>query len=245
MNRLGGRIVGFAGADSSSSTKGETISDTVKTVSNYVDIIAMRHPQAGSAEIASKASFVPLINAGDGDNQHPTQTLTDLLTIKNLKGSLENHVIGLCGDLKYGRTVHSLVKAMSNYEGIKFIFISPDELRMPDSIKDGLDKSMYEETDNLESVLGDLDVLYMTRVQRERFDDIDEYERLKDSYIINSEKIKYAKSDMIVMHPLPRVNEISTDLDDDDRAVYFKQTKFGMYMRMALIMMLLNKDINM
>ena len=239
MNRLGGRIVGFSDPGASSTTKGETLQDTIKIVSNYVDIIAMRHPVAGAADEAIKTASVPLINAGDGGNQHPTQTLTDLLTILSLKGTLEGHKIGLCGDLKYGRTVHSLVKAMSRYTGTEFVFIAPEELKMPDSVKESIKGHEFSETTDLESSIADLDILYMTRVQRERFDDIEEYERLKDTYVLDREKMKNAKEDMIVLHPLPRVNEISTDVDDDKRAVYFEQAKFGMYVRMALIMKLL------
>ncbi|WP_300282718.1 aspartate carbamoyltransferase [Peptacetobacter sp.] len=239
MNRLGGRIVGFSDPNASSTSKGETLQDTMRTVSNYVDIIAMRHPVAGAAAEAVEACSVPFINAGDGGNQHPTQTLTDLLTIKTLKGNLENHTIGLCGDLKYGRTVHSLVKAMSRYSNTKFVFIAPDELKMPDSVKEAIKGHDFVETNDLESAIPQLDILYMTRVQRERFDDIEEYERLKDTYILNKEKLSEAKEDMLILHPLPRVNEISTDVDDDKRAVYFEQAKFGMYVRMALIMKLL------
>ena len=239
MNRLGGRVVGFSDPKASSTSKGETLQDTMRTVSNYVDIIAMRHPVAGAAAEAVEACSVPFINAGDGGNQHPTQTLTDLLTIKTLKGNLSGHTVGLCGDLKYGRTVHSLVKAMSRYPDTKFVFIAPDELKMPDSVKEAIKGHEFVETNDLESAIPDLDILYMTRVQRERFDDIEEYERLKDTYILNKEKLTDAKEDMLILHPLPRVNEISTDVDDDKRAVYFEQAKFGMYVRMALIMKLL------
>lgn len=236
MCKLGGKVIGFSEPNSSSVAKGESLEDTIRTVSCYADIIAMRHPIEGSAMRASVVSEVPFINAGDGKNQHPTQTLTDLLTIKSLKGELNNHTIGLCGDLKNGRTVHSLVKAMARYEGIKFVFISPNELQMPNHIKQGLD---YYETDNLEEVISDLDILYMTRVQRERFESQEEYERLKDFFILDKFKMQNAKEDMIVMHPLPRVNEISTDVDNDKRAVYFKQVEYGMYVRMALIIKLL------
>ncbi|MEG1871144.1 MAG: aspartate carbamoyltransferase [Peptostreptococcaceae bacterium] len=244
MNRLGGRVIGFSEPSSSSVSKGETLGDTIRTVSNYADIIAMRHPQAGSADEAMKYTEVPFINAGDGGNQHPTQTLTDLLTIKSLKGNLENHTIGLCGDLKYGRTVHSLVKAMARYKNTKFVFISPKELKMPDCIKDAIKGHAYYETNNLDEVIGTLDVLYMTRVQQERFEDKAEYDRLKNYYILNKAKLKYAKEDMLVMHPLPRVNEIDADVDNDERAVYFKQAKYGMFVRMALITKLLGVDIN-
>ena len=239
MCRLGGSVVGFSEPNSSSVSKGESLGDTIRTVSCYADV--MRHPVAGSAEEATKYTEVPFINAGDGGNQHPTQTLTDLLTIKSLKGSLENHTIGLCGDLKNGRTVHSLVKSMSRYKGIKFIFISPDELKMPKYIKDAIQEQghAYYETDNLDEVIGSLDILYMTRVQRERFENQEQYEKLKNYYILNKSKMQNAREDMLVMHPLPRVNEIDVDVDDDKRAVYFKQAKYGMFVRMALIMKLL------
>ena len=235
MMRLGGKVLGFSEPNSSSASKGETLADTIKMVSIYSDIIAMRHPLEGSARVATQFSSVPIINAGDGGNQHPTQTLTDLLTIKSLKGSLENHTIGLCGDLKNGRTVHSLVKSMSRYKGIKFIFISPDELKMPKYIKDAIQEQghAYYETDNLDEVIGSLDILYMTRVQRERFENQEQYEKLKNYYILNKSKMQNAREDMLVMHPLPRVNEIDVDVDDDKRAVYFKQAKYGMFVRMA------------
>lgn len=238
MIRLGGNVIGFSEPGSSSVTKGESIADTVRTVSCYADVIAMRHPLEGSAKIASLYSEIPIINAGDGGHQHPTQTLTDLLTIKTLKGNLNNHVIGLCGDLKYGRTVHSLIKAMSRYENIKFILISPKELSIPEYIKkEVLDKNNipYDEVKSLEEAMDKIDILYMTRIQRERFDNQEEYERLKNSYILDSEKMNMGKKDMIVMHPLPRVNEIAYEVDKDNRACYFKQAKFGMYVRMALI----------
>ncbi|CEO13012.1 Aspartate carbamoyltransferase (Aspartate transcarbamylase) (ATCase) [[Clostridium] sordellii] len=244
MNRLGGRVIGFSEPKSSSTAKGETLEDTMETVSCYADAIVMRHPRAGSALEASRFARVPFINAGDGGNQHPTQTLTDILTIKSLKGKLENHTIGLCGDLKNGRTVHSLVKAMSRYKDTKFVFIAPEELKMPDYIKEAIKGHDYIETNNLDEVIGELDVLYMTRVQQERFENKDEYERLKDYCILTAEKMKKAKSDMLVMHPLPRVNEIDTEVDKDKRAVYFDQAKFGMYVRMALIMKLLGVDAN-
>lgn len=244
MNRLGGRVIGFSEPKSSSTAKGETLEDTMETVSCYADAIVMRHPRAGSALEASRFARVPFINAGDGGNQHPTQTLTDILTIKSLKGKLENHTIGLCGDLKNGRTVHSLVKAMSRYKDTKFVFIAPEELKMPDYIKEAIKGHDYIETNNLDEVIVELDVLYMTRVQQERFENKDEYERLKDYYILTAEKMKKAKSDMLVMHPLPRVNEIDTEVDKDKRAVYFDQAKFGMYVRMALIMKLLGVDAN-
>lgn len=241
MCRLGGSVVGFSEPNSSSVTKGESLGDTIRTVACYADTIVMRHPIAGSAAEAASYSEVPFINAGDGGNQHPTQTLTDLLTIKSLKGSLENHTIGLCGDLKNGRTVHSLVKAMARYKGTKFVFISPDELKMPEYIKETIQEQghAYYETNNLDEVIGNLDILYMTRVQRERFENQAEYERLKDCYILNNAKLQRAQKDMLVMHPLPRVNEIDVDVDGDERAVYFKQAKYGMFVRMALIMKLL------
>lgn len=241
MYRLGGSVVGFSEPNSSSVSKGESLGDTIRTVSCYADVIVMRHPVAGSAEEAAKYTEIPFINAGDGGNQHPTQTLTDLLTIKSLKGSLDNHTIGLCGDLKNGRTVHSLVKAMSRYKGTKFIFISPDELKMPKYIKEAIQEQghAYYETNNLDEVIGSLDILYMTRVQRERFENQEQYEKLKNYYILNKSKMQNAREDMLVMHPLPRVNEIDVEIDFDERAVYFKQAKYGMFVRMALIMKLL------
>ena len=244
MKRLGGETIGFSEPSSSSVSKGESLGDTIRVVSGYVDIIVMRHPIAGAASEAIKYTTVPFINAGDGGNQHPTQTLTDLLTIKSLKGTLYNHTIGLCGDLKYGRTVHSLVKAMNRYKDNKFVFIAPDELKMPEYIKENIKSYSYYETTHLDEALSNLDLLYMTRVQGERFSDKDEYERLKDTYILDKSKMKNAKEDMLVLHPLPRVNEISEDIDDDPRAVYFKQATYGMYVRMALIMKLLGVDIN-
>ena len=244
MKRLGGEIIGFSEPNSSSVAKGESLADTMRVVSGYVDIIVMRHPVAGAAAEAIKYTSVPFINAGDGGNQHPTQTLTDLLTIKSIKGTLNNHTIGLCGDLKHGRTVHSLVKAMTRYEDNRFVFISPEELKMPVYIKDKIKSYSYYETTQLEQSLRNLDLLYMTRIQRERFTDAEEYERLKDTYILDKEKMEHAKEDMLVLHPLPRVNEISTDVDDDERAVYFKQATYGMYVRMALIIKLLGIDIN-
>lgn len=239
MNRLGGRIIGFSDPSASSVSKGESLEDTITIVGNYVDIIAMRHFESGAANIASRASKKPFINAGDGKNQHPTQTLTDLITIKANRGSLDNMTIGMCGDLKYGRTVHSLAKAMSRYTGIKFIFIAPKELEMPDYVKEQISNVEYEETTSLEEAMSKCDVLYMTRVQRERFDDPQQYERLKDSYILDTDKMSLAKDDMMVLHPLPRVNEISVEVDEDPRAKYFEQTEYGMYVRMALIMKLL------
>lgn len=243
MKRLGGNVIGFSEPNSSSASKGESLGDTMRVVSGYVDLIVMRHPVAGSASEAIEYTTVPFINAGDGGNQHPTQTLTDLLTIKSLKGTLHNHIIGLCGDLKYGRTVHSLVKAMNRYKDNKFVFISPEELKMPQYIKNELEESLYSETSQLDESLNKLDLLYMTRIQKERFADENEYDRLKNSYILDKEKMNKAKEDMLVLHPLPRVNEISTDVDDDPRAAYFKQATYGMYVRMALVMKLLGVDI--
>ncbi|KEI09251.1 aspartate carbamoyltransferase catalytic subunit [Clostridium sp. K25] len=244
MLRLGGRVLGFSDANCSSVSKGESLEDTIKIISGYTDVIAIRHPEEGSAQIASVNSYVPVINAGDGGHQHPTQTLTDLFTIKKLKGSFSNHTIGLCGDLKFGRTVHSLVKALSRYENNKFILISPEELKIPDYIKEFLieEKIQFEEVEKLEDVIEDLDVLYMTRVQKERFKNQEEYIRLKDTYVLDEEKMKMTKNDMIVLHPLPRVNEIDIKVDKDDRACYFKQARLGMFARMALIAKLLGVE---
>lgn len=242
MLSLGGKTLGFSDANSSSSTKGESVSDTIKVVSCYSDIIAMRHPKEGAPLVASMSSKVPIINAGDGGHNHPTQTLTDLLTIKTEKGRLDNLTVGFCGDLKFGRTVHSLIQALSRQKGIKLVLISPKELKVPDYVKtDVMDKygMEYVETANLEEVMGDLDVLYMTRVQQERFFSEEEYLRLRDSYILTLDKLQTAKKDMCVLHPLPRVNEISVDVDNDPRACYFKQVQNGRYVRMALIMKLL------
>lgn len=242
MMRLGGNILGFSEPNSSSASKGESLADTIKMVSIYSDIIAMRHPKEGAAKVASLYSSVPIINAGDGGHQHPTQTLTDLLTIKSLKEGLENHTIGICGDLKFGRTVHSLIKAMGRYKGNKFILISPKELQIPHYIRDEVlrkNNIEFREVEKLEDVIEELDILYMTRIQKERFFNEEEYLRLKDSYILDKEKMNFAKKDMIVMHPLPRVNEISIEIDNDDRAAYFKQAEYGMYVRMALICRLL------
>ena len=242
MLRLGGQVIGFSEPNSSSVTKGESIPDTIRTVGSYVDIIAMRHPKEGAPKYASYYSNVPVINAGDGGHQHPTQTLTDLLTIKQTKGRISNLTIGLCGDLKFGRTVHSLIKAMSRYEGIKFILISPKELQIPEYIKKEIliNKDIpFLEVETLEEVIGTLDVLYMTRVQRERFFNEADYIRLKDSYILDNEKLKLAKDTLAILHPLPRVNEISYEVDNDPRAHYFDQVKYGMYIRMALIIKLL------
>ena len=243
MLNLGGRVLGFASADSSSAAKGESISDTIRVVSCYADICAIRHPKEGAPKVASQFSGIPVINAGDGGHQHPTQTLTDLLTIRSLKGRLGDLTIGLCGDLKFGRTVHSLIKSLSRYQGIRFALISPDELRLPDYIrKEVLDREgiPYEEGSDLEDVMGKLDILYMTRVQRERFFNEEDYVRLKDCYILTSKKMAAAKPDMAVLHPLPRVNEIATEVDSDPRAAYFKQAQYGVYVRMALIATLLN-----
>lgn len=242
MLSLGGQVLGFASQDSSSAAKGESVADTIRVVSCYADICAMRHPKEGAPFVASLHSTIPVINAGDGGHNHPTQTLTDLLTIKNLKGHLDNLTIGLCGDLKFGRTVHSLIEAMVRYPNVKFILISPPELKIPDYLrKDTLDAKNieYQEVSVLEDVLPELDLLYMTRVQRERFFNEEDYIRLKDSFILDARKMKLAPKDMLVLHPLPRVNEISTDVDDDPRAVYFKQAQYGVYVRMALIMTLL------
>ena len=242
MMELGGNVLGFSDANSSSSTKGESVSDTVAVVSGYADIIAMRHPKEGAPMVASMKSDIPIINAGDGGHNHPTQTLTDLLTIKMEKGHFDNLTVGFCGDLNFGRTVHSLVAAMSRYPGVKFVLISPEELKLPSYVKNTYikDKNIsYVQTDSLDDVIGDLDILYMTRVQRERFFNEEEYLRLKDSYILTADKMKNASDDMIIMHPLPRVNEISTDIDSDKRACYFKQARYGKYVRMALILKLL------
>jgi aspartate carbamoyltransferase len=241
MLRLGGEVIGFSEPNSSSVSKGESIADTVKTIACYADIMAMRHPKEGAPQVAAEYSPVPVINAGDGGHQHPTQTLTDLLTIKTTKGKLSNLTIGLCGDLKFGRTVHSLIKAMSRYENNKFILISPQELKIPEYLKKKLEKDQiyFREIEKLDEVIGELDILYMTRVQKERFFNEEDYIRLKDSYILDEEKMNKASKDMIVLHPLPRVNEISYAIDNDPRAYYFKQVKYGMYVRMALIAKLL------
>lgn len=242
MLNLGGKVLGFSSADSSSASKGESVADTIRVISSYADICAMRHPKEGAPTVASMYSEIPVINAGDGGHNHPTQTLTDLLTIKTLKGRLDNMTIGMCGDLKFGRTVHSLINAMVRYENVRFILISPNELKIPDYLRqEVLDAKNieYVETNELEKYMPELDILYMTRVQRERFFNEEDYIRLKDSFILDSEKMKLARDDMYVLHPLPRVNEISTDVDNDPRAVYFKQAKFGVYVRMALIITLL------
>ena len=243
MMELGGNVIGFSEASSSSASKGESVSDTVKIVGGYSDIIAMRHPKEGAPLVASLKSDVPIINAGDGGHNHPTQTLTDLLTISCEKNRLDNLTIGLCGDLKFGRTVHSLITAMSRYKNIKFVLISPEELKLPEYVKeDILDKNniQYVETNDIEEYLGDLDILYMTRVQKERFFNEEDYLRLKDYYILNKEKLEKAKKDLCILHPLPRVNEISVEVDNDPRACYFKQARYGKYIRMALILKLLD-----
>lgn len=242
MLNLGGNILGFSSGESSSASKGESVADTIRTVSCYADICAMRHPKEGAPLRASKYARVPVINAGDGGHQHPTQTLTDLMTIKAKKGRLGQMTIGLCGDLKFGRTVHSLIKSLSRYEGIRFIMISPQELQVPDYLLNEILKRQgipFEEVDDLESVMDRLDILYMTRVQKERFFNEEDYVRLKDSYILTPQKMRLAREDMAVLHPLPRVNEISIEVDDDPRAAYFEQVQNGVYVRMALIMMLL------
>ncbi len=246
MMNLGGNIFGFSSAQSSSAAKGESVSDTIRMISCYADICAMRHPKEGAPMVASAVSSIPVINAGDGGHQHPTQTLTDLLTIRSLKGRLNNLVIGLCGDLKFGRTVHSLVRALARYQNITFIFISPEELKIPSYIKEDVLEAQnipYQEAERIEEVMEKLDILYMTRVQQERFFNEADYIRLKDFYILNNEKMKLAKEDMIVMHPLPRVNEISVEVDKDPRAAYFRQVQYGVYVRMALILTLLEVKV--
>jgi aspartate carbamoyltransferase catalytic subunit len=245
MLNLGGNVLGFSSAQSSSAAKGESVADTIRVVSRYADICAIRHPKEGAPLVASLHSLIPIINAGDGGHNHPTQTFADLFTIRKLKGRLDNLKIGFCGDLKFGRTVHSLINAMARYENNSFVLISPAELRVPQYMREGVLASPnvnYVETNNLEEVMGDLDVLYMTRVQRERFFNEEDYVRLKDSFILDTKKMEYASKDMIVMHPLPRVNEISPEVDSDPRAVYFDQANYGVYTRMALILMLLGLD---
>ena len=246
MLRLGGQVIGFSEPNSSSVAKGESIADTIRTIACYADIAVMRHPKEGAPRVAANSTDMPVINAGDGGHQHPTQTLTDLLTIRRQKGGFKNLTVGLCGDLKFGRTVHSLIKALSRYEGINFVLISPEELRIPDYVRRGvLEKNNipYREVRKMQDVMGELDVLYMTRVQRERFFNEEDYIRLKDTYILDAEKMKSAKSDMMVLHPLPRVNEIAVEVDDDPRALYFVQAKNGMFVRMALIMKLLGIEM--
>lgn len=246
MLNLGGSVIGFSDAGSSSASKGESVSDTIRVISCFADICAMRHPKEGAPMVAAGKSSIPVINAGDGGHQHPTQTLTDLLTIRSLKGRLDHFTIGLCGDLKFGRTVHSLINALSRYEGMKFIFISPNELKVPDYVTDMLkEKNIpYEEVIRLEDIMPRLDLLYMTRVQKERFFNEEDYVRLKDFYILDKAKMELAGPQMLVLHPLPRVNEISVEVDDDPRAVYFKQVQYGVYVRMALILTLLNLKVD-
>lgn len=245
MINLGGSVLGFSSANSSSASKGESVSDTIRVISCYADICAMRHPKEGAPMVAAGKSRIPVINAGDGGHQHPTQTLTDLMTIRSLRGSLGNLTIGLCGDLKFGRTVHSLINSLIRYDNVKFVLISPKELRVPDYIRDDVLEANhveYKEVEKLEDVMPELDILYMTRVQRERFFNEDEYLRMKNFYILDAEKMQLAKPDMYVLHPLPRVNEISVEVDDDPRAAYFKQVQNGVYVRMALILTLLGID---
>ena len=245
MLNLGGNVLGFSSANSSSAAKGESVADTIRMISCYADIAAMRHPKEGSALVASMHSQIPVINAGDGGHQHPTQTLTDLMTIRFLKGRLDNLTIGLCGDLKFGRTVHSLINAMVRYQNVRFVLISPDELKVPEYIRDDVLRAKgieFKEVSNLDEAIPELDILYMTRVQKERFFNEEDYIRLKDSYILDKAKMALAKDDMYVLHPLPRVNEISTEVDDDPRAAYFKQAQYGVYVRMALIMTLLEVE---
>ena len=242
MLNLGGSVLGFASADSSSAAKGESVSDTIRIISCYADICAMRHPKEGAPLVASQKSSIPVINAGDGGHQHPTQTLTDLLTIRSLKGKLDNMTIGLCGDLKFGRTVHSLINALIRYPGIRFVLISPEELKIPDYIREDVlvkNNIPFEEVTRLDDAMPKLDILYMTRVQKERFFNEEDYVRLKNYYILDKKKMKLAKDDMYVLHPLPRVNEISVEVDDDPRAAYFRQAQYGVSVRMALILTLL------
>ena len=240
MLNLGGTVIGFSSAENSSASKGESVADTIRVVSCYADICAMRHPKEGAPKVASMFSSIPVINAGDGGHQHPTQTLTDLFTIRTLKGHTDNMTIGLCGDLKIGRTVHSLIESLVRYKNVKFVLISPPELRVPSYIRDEVLKGFeFKEVTNLDDVLPELDILYMTRVQKERFFNEEDYIRMKDCYILTKEKMDLAKDDMLVLHPLPRVNEISVEVDNDPRAAYFKQVQFGVYVRMALILTLL------
>lgn len=246
MLNLGGSVLGFSSADSSSAAKGESVSDTIRVISSYADICAMRHPKEGAPLVASEKSTIPVINAGDGGHQHPTQTLTDLLTIHSLKGHLDNLTIGLCGDLKFGRTVHSLIHALIRYPNVKFVLISPEELRVPSYIREDVlaqNNVPFKEVVRLEDALPELDILYMTRVQKERFFNEEDYIRMKDFYILDKAKMELAPKDMLVLHPLPRVNEISTEVDDDPRAVYFKQAQYGVYVRMALILTLLGMEV--
>ena len=245
MLRLGGSVLGFSSADSSSAAKGESVSDTIRVISCYADICAMRHPKEGAPMVASVHSGIPVINAGDGGHQHPTQTLTDLMTIRSLKGRLDNLTVGLCGDLKFGRTVNSLINALVRYTGIRFVLISPPELRIPDYIREDVLQAKgieYREVENLDEAMPELDILYMTRVQKERFFNEEDYIRMKDCYILDKQKMSLAREDMFVLHPLPRVNEISVEVDDDPRAAYFRQVQYGVYVRMALIMTLLEVE---
>ena len=245
MLNLGGSVLGFASADSSSAAKGESVSDTIRVISCFADICAMRHPKEGAPMVASTKSSIPVINAGDGGHQHPTQTLTDLMTIRSLKGRIDNLTVGLCGDLKFGRTVHSLINALVRYTGIRFVLISPPELRVPEYIREDVLESNhieYREVENLDDAMPDLDILYMTRVQKERFFNEEDYIRMKDCYILDKKKMALAKEDMFVLHPLPRVNEIAVEVDEDPRAGYFKQVQYGVYVRMALIMTLLEVE---
>jgi aspartate carbamoyltransferase catalytic subunit len=246
MLNLGGNVLGFSSADSSSAAKGETVADTIRVISSYADICAIRHPKEGAALVASMYSSIPVINAGDGGHQHPTQTLTDLLTIRTLKGRLDNITIGLCGDLKFGRTVHSLISALVRYPNVNFVLISPEELRIPSYIRESVlraNNQNFREVERLEDALPELDLLYMTRVQRERFFNEEDYVRMKDFYVLDKAKMALAKEDMLVLHPLPRVNEIAPEVDDDPRAVYFKQAQYGVYVRMALILTLLEVKV--
>ncbi len=247
MLNLGGSVIGFASGDNSSAAKGESVSDTIRVISCYADICAIRHPKEGAALVASSRSSIPVINAGDGGHQHPTQTLTDLLTIYSLKGHFDHLKVGLCGDLKFGRTVHSLIDALIRYPGVEFVLISPEELRVPGYIREDVlnaNHIPYKEVERLEDALADLDILYMTRVQKERFFNEEDYIRMKDFYILDKSKMQLAPKDMLVLHPLPRVNEISVEVDDDPRAVYFKQAQYGVYVRMALILTLLDIHID-
>lgn len=247
MLNLGGNVLGFSSANSSSAAKGESVADTIRMISCYADICAMRHPKEGAAFVAAQKAQIPVINAGDGGHQHPTQTLTDLMTIRSMKGRLDNLTVGFCGDLKFGRTVHSLINAMVRYPNVKFILISPPELRIPDNIRDDVliaNNVPFEEVGNLDDALGQLDILYMTRVQKERFFNEEDYVRMKDFYILDAKKMELAPEDMYVLHPLPRVNEISVEVDKDPRAAYFKQAKYGVYIRMALILTLLEIKVD-
>ena len=246
MINLGGSVLGFSSADSSSASKGESVADTIRVISCFADICAMRHPKEGAAMVASQHATIPVINAGDGGHQHPTQTLTDLMTIRSLTGRLDNMTIGLCGDLKFGRTVHSLIEAMVRYPNVKFVLIAPDELKVPSYIRDDVLKAHnieFKEVNSLDAAMPELDILYMTRVQKERFFNEEDYVRMKDFYILDNKKMELAKEDMYILHPLPRVNEIATEVDNDPRAAYFKQVQYGVYIRMALILTLLGIEV--